>query len=73
MCQPLSQSRTAEEKDQQTKLEILPPYVRSDDPKKIYAEPWTHTQKSMIVSVVVVEVQRTTWNLASDCTDDGSC
>ena len=38
----LKAKQTAEEKDQQTKLEVLPPFVHSDDPHKVYAEPRKH-------------------------------
>ena len=36
----LKLKQTAEEKDEETKREVLPPFIRSDDPQKIYVEPW---------------------------------
>ena len=35
----LKLKQTAEEKDEETKREVLPPFIRSDDPQKIYVEP----------------------------------
>jgi len=34
----LKLKQTAEEKDEETKREVLPPFIRSDDPQKIYVD-----------------------------------